>query len=415
MSQWLRGLTGRQWLILLIAWMGWVFDIMDTALFNFAKGPMLTEMLGGADAYKSSGAAIEGRIQMVFLVGWAIGGLCFGILADRWGRSRTLIVTILIYSALTGLTALAQTPEQVMVLRLLTALGIGGEWAAGAALVAETFPDRLRAPAAAVLQSAAAFGPWFAAGINLGVPTGAWRTLFVVGIAPAIVCVLVRFSMKDVEPPIVRARATPLEELFAAQPWRRHAIIATVLGVVGVTGAGILPFWLPNLIKQAGAGLTPEAIKNFTSTNTFTLHIGTLLGVFAFPWIAERIGRRRAFAVFFVGAPLCTAIALFGGAALDRLLWLLPLASFFAIGLSAGFVLYFPELFPTRLRATGSGLAYNAGRIFSAPMPALIGLLITSAGNDPAYGVLVASSIYVLGLIALPFAPETKGKPLPAE
>lgn len=415
MASWLRGLTKRQWLILLVAWLGWVFDIMDTALFNFAKAPMMTEMLGGEAAYKASGAALEGRIQMFFLIGWAIGGLAFGMLADKWGRSRTLILTILIYSALTGLTALAQTPDQVLILRFLTALGIGGEWAAGAALVAETFPDRARAGAAAILQSAAAFGPWFAAGINLGVPAGGWRVLFVVGVLPALVCVLIRILLRDAEPKIERKPGVPLRELFATHPWRRHAIVATALGVVGVTGAGILPFWLPNLIKQAGAGLSPEAVKNFTSYNTFTLHIGTLLGVFAFPWIAERIGRRRAFAAFFVCAPLFTGLALLGGATLARLLFLLPLASFFAIGLSAGFVLYFPELFPPRLRATGAGLAYNTGRIFSAPMPALIGALIAATGNNPAFGVLVASSIYVLGLVALPFAPETRGRPLPAD
>ena len=159
---WYRRLNRTQWLILLVAWLGWVFDIMDTALFNFAKVPMMTEMLGRAQ-YKLIGPRVEGQIQTFFLIGWAIGGLIFGILADRWGRTRTLIVTILMYCALTGLTAFCRTPEQVMVARFLTALGIGGEWAAGAALVAESFPDDLRSIASSFLQSAAAFGPVFAA------------------------------------------------------------------------------------------------------------------------------------------------------------------------------------------------------------------------------------------------------------
>ncbi|RYI20288.1 MAG: MFS transporter, partial [Acetobacteraceae bacterium] len=179
--------------VLIVAWLGWVFDVMDTALFNFAKQPMLTEMMGAA-AYKATGAAVEGRIQTAFLIGWAIGGLVFGILADRWGRSRTLVVTILLYSALTGLTALAQTPDQVLVLRFLTALGIGGEWAAGAAMVAEAYRSGGRVGAAAWLQTAAAFGPWLAALANLKIRTGDWRALFLIGVIPAAMVVFVRFK-----------------------------------------------------------------------------------------------------------------------------------------------------------------------------------------------------------------------------
>src|SRR5688572_8545828 len=180
-TRWWHGITRYQWLVLVVAWLGWVFDIFDTALFNFAKGPMLTEMLGGAEAYKLQGPQVEGMIQMIFLAGWAIGGLAFGILADRWGRTRTMVLTILIYCAFTGLTALCQTWEQVAGVRFLTALGLGGEWAAGAALIAEVFPDRARAGAAALLQSAAAFGPALAAVANLKVAAADWRVLFLIG------------------------------------------------------------------------------------------------------------------------------------------------------------------------------------------------------------------------------------------
>ncbi|CAN5485654.1 MFS transporter [soil metagenome] len=403
--------------VLLIAWLGWVFDVMDTALFNFAKVPMLKEMMGEA-GYKASGTVIEGRIQMAFLVGWAIGGLVFGILADRWGRSRTLVVTILLYSVLTGLTALAQTPEQVLVLRFLTALGIGGEWAAGAAMVAEAYRSGGRVGAAAWLQTAAAFGPWLAALANLAFPAQ-WRALFLVGVIPAAMVVLIRFKADrrsenaNRTEPDSAPTGSPLKELFSTPALRRRAILATALGIVGVTGAGILPFWLPNLIDGATVGMAAARKSELLSLNTFTLHIGTLLGVLLFPRLAERIGRRPAFALFFVMAPLVTAVALVGKPSLIGLITILPIASFFAIGLSAGFVLYFPELFPTRLRATGAGLAYNTGRIVSAPMPALIGWVIGASGGNAAYGVLVASAIYVFGLIALPFAPETKGQALP--
>jgi len=401
----------RQWTILIVAWLGWVFDIMDTALFNFAKGPMLKEMMGEA-AYRVSGAAVEGRIQMLFLVGWSIGGLVFGILADRWGRGKTLVVTILLYSALTGLTALCQTPDQVMWLRFFTAFGIGGEWAAGAALVAETVPADWRARASSYLQSAAAFGPWLAALANISVPAGNWRALFILGAAPALLCVFIRMRVPEGPAP---ARVPPnLRLVFQDKALMRNLAVACGLGIVGVTGAGILPFWLPNLVDQAGKLLGEEAKRDFLSLNTFTLHIGTLAGVFVFPWLAQRFGRRPLFAIFFVMAPTMTALALAQGPNLDRLLYLLPLASFFSVGVSSGFVLYFPELFPSWFRATGSGVAYNAGRIVSAPIPAMVGIIIAQRGGDVIPGVLIASAIYAFGLIALVFAPETKGKPLPA-
>jgi MFS family permease len=180
--RWWSGLSRYQWLVLGVAWLGWVFDIADTALFNFAKGPMLDELLGpGVDA--SFQASVDGKLLTVFLVGWALGGLVFGVLADKWGRTKTMALTILIYALFTGLTALCQTWEQVAVVRLITALGIGGEWAAGAALVAEVFPNKARAPAAGILQSAAAFGPVFAALVNFQVEPEHWRWLFLIGIA----------------------------------------------------------------------------------------------------------------------------------------------------------------------------------------------------------------------------------------
>ncbi len=411
----LSGLTRAQWIILGVAWLGWVFDIMDSALFAFAKGPMLIEMLGGKEAYKLNGPRIEGQIQALFLVGWAIGGLVFGIVADRWGRTRTLVLTVLLYSLLTGLTALCRTPEQVALVRFLSALGIGGEWAAGAALVAESLPDSARAAAAGFIQSAAAFGPWFAALANLAIPPGAWRPLFLVGILPALICVVIRLRIQEPERQKARPGSwlEPLKELFGEKRWRRNAIVAIVLGIVGITGAGIVPFWLPNLVREAGGGAGELAVRNFTSLNTFTLHIGTLAGVLVFPMLAERFGRKPAFAAFFILAPITAFLALYGGASLPRLLVLLPVSAFFSIGLSAGFVLYFPELFPARFRATGAGLAYNVGRIAAAPMPAVIGIVIGSMQGSVAAGVLVASMIYVVGLLALPWAPETKGLPLP--
>jgi len=419
-APWYKTLTRYQWLILLVAWLGWVFDIMDTALFNFAKGPMLEEFFGGKAGYKPHSAYIEGFLLTVLLVGWSVGGLIFGALADRWGRVRTLVLTVLIYCAFTGLTAVCQTWEQVALVRFLTALGIGGEWAAGAALVAEAFPDKARAPGAAMLQSAAAFGPWFAALINFAVPARSWRLLFLVGILPAILTIFVRLGLKEPEK-WQRAEAKskgsilePVKELFSRPRWRRHAIIALVLGVVGIAAAGNITYWLPNMVQAVSHGLSADIVQGRKSQATLAMHVGTLLGVFAMPWLCEKIGRRNALITFFVLSPISVVIASLGSTSYTSLLLLAPVMSFFTIGLSAGFVLYFPELFPTSMRATGAGFAYNTGRILAAGVPLLTGALI-GASNSVTKGVAQTALVLLVGIVALLFAPETKGKGLPEE
>lgn len=414
---WFTGLTKAQWLILLVAWLGWLFDIADTALFNFAKVPMLTEMLG-KEQYAAIGTTIDGRLQSVFLVGWAVGGLIFGILADRWGRTRTLVLTIFFYCVFTGLTALCRDPNQVAVARFLAALGIGGEWAAGAALVAEALPDRARAGAASFIQSAAAFGPMIAALVNIGLKGMPWQWLFVVGIAPALLCLLIRMGVKEPERS-VRAQAdskSPLKELWADRRYRRHAIVAMVIGVVGIAGAGTAVSWMPNLVKSLSAGLPKEVIDVRTSYATIVPHIGTLLGVFTVPWLCTVWGRRHTIFTFYLVAPVALCFGLMNPT-YEKLLIFMPVVNFVAIGVSAAFVLYFPELFPTRMRATGAGLAYNVGRLFAVPVPTITGLLVDRFGGPlqggVATAVMLTGSIYILGLIAIPFAPETKGRPLP--
>ena len=391
--------------VLLLAWLGWTFDVMDASLFVFAKGRMLTEMLGGAEAYKLLGPAIEGRIQMGFLVGWALGGFGFGILADRWGRARTLTLTILLYCLFTGLTGLAQTPEQVALFRFLTALGIGGEWAAGAALVAESVPDSFRPKAAAILQTAAAFGPVLGAIANLALKDVSWRWLFAVGVLPAAVAFLFRFAGDH--GPAIRAKPEPVSRLFGPS-LRRATVVAMAIGIVGVTGAGLVPFWLPNLVASASAGLPAPDIEARKSYITFAQHAGTLAGVLIFPLLMARFGRRIPLALFFALAPVVFAGMILGTFTYERLVLAVPFVSFVTIGLSAGFGLYFPELFPAGLRATGAGLAYNAGRIASAPVPALVGAL--AVGGDVSRAVLlVAIGLYLFGIVAVAFAPETRG------
>ncbi len=404
----LRDLTKHQKLVLLVAWLGWVFDVMDASLFAFTKTAMLTEMLPGVDV--KDFAPIEGRIQSWFLAGWALGGFVFGILADRWGRTQTLILTILLYCGFTGLTALCQTPDQVLIARFLTALGIGGEWAAGAALVAETVPNGFRAKAAAILQTAAAFGPILGSLANLALAGTSWRWMFVVGVAPALICFLIRMKAGEGQVSTVPAQATPIQSLFTDPKLRRNTIVAMALGLLGITIAGLFPFWLPNIVKDLMPGAEATAVRAQVSNATMILHIGTLAGVLLFPQLCERIGRRNAFGLFFAAVPLVLVVVKFTATSLASLYLVLPLVSFFTIGMSAGFGLYFPELFPQAVRATGAGMAYNVGRVFSIPVPSFLGARIQ------AYGVgqilWFAGILAILGFLTTRIAPETKGQEL---
>ncbi len=429
---WYQTLSRYQWLVLSVAWMGWVFDIADTALFNFAKTPMLKDILGEA-AYGAggSGPIIEGRIQMIFLLGWSLGGLIFGVMADRWGRTKTLSLTILLYCAFTGLTAFCQSVEQLMLLRFLTAIGIGGEWAAGAALIAEVLPNKTRAAAAAVLQTAAAVGPVLAALANTFIAANnlkwidaaqssqSWRWLFVVGVLPALMVTVIRFKIHEPEQWQTSKREGSaldnFKHLFFHPVWGKRALIAMLMGVVGISGAGAVSFWLPNLVEQVSGGLSPAAVALRKSNATYVLHGGTLLGVLFFPYLCERIGRKRAFALFFVLAPASLLVVGLARSSYGTLLLVAPLLSFATIGLTAGFALYFPELFPTSVRGTGLGFAYNTGRILSAPIPLVTGAIIASLGGSVFGGVAATALIYIVGLAVLPFAPETRGKMLPRE
>src|SRR5581483_12123091 len=280
--------TREQWLVLVVAWLGWVFDIMDTAIFNLTKKPMLTELIGKSQ-YDARGPQIETTILYLFLIGWSIGGILFGFMADRFGRTRTLQVTILIYAIFTGITALCSTWPQVAAVRFLTGLGIGGEWAAGAALVSETFRETSRAPSAAFLQSAAAVGPVLAALANLPLHSADWRYLFLIGVIPALLVMLIRKFVKESGSWTQSAGLHSLREILANRRWRTNAIIAFALGTVAISASTTVSFWTPNLVDLLGKNLDADSVKNWKSYVTFAMHVGTLLGVFIMPFLCEAV------------------------------------------------------------------------------------------------------------------------------
>lgn len=363
-----------------------------------------------------------GIILAIFLVGWALGGVLFGVLADRFGRTRTLVWTILIYAVFTGLAALSASWWQLALYRFLTALGIGGEWAAGAALVAEVWPEDLRAKAAGLLQSAWAAGFLLAALLNLGMREHGWRGLFLVGLVPALVAVLVRLRVKEPER-WVRSRqfkgsgggpqAPSLGELF--QPGRvRSTLVGSGLAFVAVFGLWGATNWAPTLVRSLPEmqGLAADVVTSRVSYATMALNVGALVGYLSFGPVAERFGRRAAFALMCLGSLALLPITFLTPRSYAHVLWLLPLLGFFNNGIFSGFPLYLPELYPTRLRATGAGFCFNVGRVVASLGPFLTGWLVATLGTFGRAASAVAV-IYLLGLLMLPFAPETRGKPLP--
>ena len=424
-APWHHGVTRYQWLVLAVAWLGWVFDSMDATIYALVLQPALHDLLpapaGGSVAPDAIGW-YGGIIFAIFLVGWAVGGMCFGVLADRFGRTRSLIFTILIYALFTGLAALAHTWWQLAVYRFLTALGIGGEWAAGAALVAEVWPEEKRARAAGVLQSAWAAGFLVAAVASLLLRGQSWRWLFVVGVAPAAVAVLVRWWVREPErwlkareqeqrSPV--ARPARMAELFGPG-LRRATFVGSGLAFVAVFGLWGATNWTPTLIRGLPGlrGLDAAALTADVSYATILLNLGALAGYFAFGPLADRWGRRAVFALMCAGSLVMLPVTFLTPRSYAAVLALLPLLGFFNNGLFGGFPLYLPELYPTRLRATGAGFCFNAGRVVAAAGPFLTGALVAALGGFGRAASAVGL-IYVAGLLILLVAPETKGQPLP--
>jgi len=415
-SPW-KELSGYQWLVLLVAWLGWVFDSMDATIYAQVMTPAVKELLGTRGVPENIGW-YGGIIFSIFVVGWALGGVVFGILADYLGRARVLVITILIYAVFTALAGFSHSWWQLAIYRFLTALGVGGEWAAGATLVAEAWPESLRVKGAGLLQSAWGVGFFLAAGINLLLSSYSWRVMFFVGLVPALVALLARLKVREPEKWVrvhdgeqgQASHRLTLLELFSPGI-RRDTLVGSALAFVAVFGLWGATNWTPSLIHEL---LGPQhlggvAMARRVSYAVMSLNTGAILGYLVFPLLAEWWGRRGAFLLMLVGSGIALPAAFLVPSSYAVVLWLLPLLGFFSNGIFSGFPVYLPEIFPTRIRATGSGFCFNAGRILAAGGPFLTGYLVVQLGTFARAASSIAV-IYLLGLIVLLFARETKGE-----
>ena len=425
-ASWFCGVTRYQWLVLLVAWLGWVFDSMDSTIYALVLQPALHELLrapGGGPVTADLIGWYGGIIFSIFLIGWALGGVLFGLMADHFGRTRALALSILIYAVFTGLAAWSQSWWQLALFRFLTALGIGGEWAAGAALVAEVWPEDKRTKAAGLLQSAWAVGFLAAAILNLLLRNAGWRPIFMVGVVPALVAVLVFRWVREPErwvraradvSPVGGNRSPKLSALFAPG-LLRGTLAGSGLAFVAVFGLWGATNWTPTLIRALPeiTGLDAAAMTSRVSYATMLLNLGALAGYLSFGPLADRLGRRRAFALMCAGSLVMLPVAFLTPRSYTQVLLLLPLLGFFNNGIFSGFPIYLPELYPTRIRATGAGFCFNIGRVLASAGPFVTGYLVSTLGSFGRAASAVAL-IYLVGLLILPFAPETRGRPLPS-
>ncbi|HNQ88943.1 MAG TPA: MFS transporter [Verrucomicrobiota bacterium] len=554
--------TFYHWLVVIIASCGWLFDCMDQRLFTMARESTLKELLAGnADAMRRIETYL-GLATAAMMIGWATGGIVFGMLSDKWGRVKTMVATLIVYSGFTGLCGLAQSWVDFTIYRFLVGLGVGGMFGAATTLVAESVPGRFRALALGSLQALSATGNLLGAYISLRIPPGAeqlvgsfsgWRVLFFVGILPALLTVPIMFFLKEPEA-WKRAKAAAASgersksvgspvELLRHPRWRRNTVVGLFLGLAGMVGLWGIGFFSPELIttalkerplreaevlkpavlaeglrgatnaaaahvkrqlspatvaeldRAAGASaLAPAAasmaaltedlnrviretrlydaavfagvtldkrtqgliakvqsvgspsagvyaatpadvrflnrqlleqtfpgaiaplqksIDRVRSKAMMLFDVGSFLGMMAFTVVAAWLSRRAAFLLAFVACLGITGYVFHSLRSETDAYWMLPLMGFAQLAVFAGYSIYFPELYPTRLRGTGVGFCYNTVRYVAAPFPYMLGYLSTMLSFRTA--AIAMSAIYLLGLVALYWAPETKGQPLPED
>lgn len=492
---WYKELNRYHWFVLGVSALGWLFDCLDQQLFILARPAAMKELLPQLEDPVAMKASIQvyGNIATaIFLAGWASGGLFFGILGDRWGRAKTMIVTILLYSLFTGLSAISVGFWDFAFYRFLTGLGVGGEFAVGVALVAEVMPARARPYTLALLQALSAIGNVTAALIFLGfgiaeeegLVSSPWRFMFVIGALPALLALAIRRHLKEPEQwqkashsGAVTKQLGSYTELLGTPLWRKHALLGLVLACSGVIGLWAIGFFTPDLLRSVqrkgvaeaiitqrieaakaegktaevedlevlrqreldplaakGTKLTGEQLKlqgtvepaiggrlsRWGAYTSLMINFGAFFGMFGFGTVAQKIGRRPTFAIALIAAGISTASVFWFLTDYWQVFVLVPIMGFCQLSLFAGYAIYFPELFPTRLRSTGTSFCYNVGRFVAAVGPlaqagiiSMVTGLFPGTGEPLRYAGVTMCSVFLLGLIVLPFLPETKDRALP--
>ena len=409
----------RLYSVLIAAFLGWMFDGLEMGLFPLIARPALQQMqmahgLTASDAFVGQWMAYA---TAAFLIGAALGGVIFGWLGDKIGRVKAMALSILCYSLFTGLIYFAQEPWHLAAVRFVAALGMGGEWSLGVALVMEVWPERHRPLMAGVIGAAANVGFALIAVIGMfaKVTIDSWRWVALVGAAPALLTFVMRIFVPESEKWHSAVKASggttrPLTEIFGPA-LIKHTFIAIMLSSIALIGTWGSVQWLP-LWADKMAGAADPTAKAYTGCASA---IGAVVGCLLGAWFGGFVTRRMGYFLLCLGS-LVSCAWLFRG--FDSYGAAFLVMTFVVGGVTAAFYgwlpLYLPELFPTRVRATGQGLSYNAGRILAAVGALQMGSLMQTFEGSYARAGAIITLIYAVGMIVIWVAPETKGKPLPA-
>ena len=406
------------------AWAGWTLDGMDSVIYALVLSPALTELLPKS-GYKATPANIGftgSLLFALFLVGWGMS-LIWGPIADRFGRTRVLAATIFVYAIFTGLAALSQTVWQLGLFRLLAGIGIGGEWALAGTYVAEAWPEDRRKMGAGYLQTGYYAGFFLASALNYTIAARfGWRAMFWCGLTPVAVAIVVLLRVKEPErfqqkiAPTKSTRTSPLRAIFTP-PYTRRTLVNTALLTAAIcglwAGAVYAPTAIIDLARRAGS-LPTQAVR-ISSIGMALLSLGSILGCLLAPTLAERIGRKPALAVYFLG--MAASILASFGLTFYLVDGLYPfIATLFFLGLFGGnfalFSLWLPEQYPTAIRVTAFAFVTSFGRFIAAGLNFGLGALISTMGTLGKPVALTAIA-FLIGMLALPFALETRGATLP--
>jgi MFS family permease len=432
---WYESLNRKQWSTLLAANLGWLFDGFENYALILTVGPALRQLLD-----PSQHAQIPffvGTIIAINLLGWGIGGMLGGIMADYIGRKRMMVVAILAYSVMTGLSAFSFNWWSFAILRCLVGIAVGSEWATGSSMMAELWPDRARGKGAGLMQCGLGIGFFIASLVwPFIAPLGedSWRYMYIIGVLPALLTLWIRRSIPESELwEEVKARREAaqarkdrgetlseaerqmttftLGDLFSDPVTRGRTILVFLMSLTTTVGFWSISTWVPPFIGTLAAKEGLQA-ATWASYAGMAYTAGSITGYIALGFLADWIGRKPVTILFFVLAYALTPVLFFSTQDLRTLLLLAFVNAIFSNGQYTWMPVWLPELYPTRMRATALAFAFNAPRFLAFLGPLMAGTIIVAFGG---YGqaAMVLASIYILGIVVAPFLPETKGKPLP--
>jgi MFS family permease len=430
-----------------------MFDCLDQQLFILARSNAIATLAPDVDVKTYGGYATS-----IFIAGWAIGGLIFGAVGDRIGRAKTLAITVLLYSVSTGLSALSNNIWEFFAYRLLTGLGVGGVFGLAVALISDGLPQHVRSKALGWLQALSAVGNVTAGLCSVALssvdPKLSWKYLFFIGAAPAFLCIFIMLRMREPDRWVQAKKASKevggkamgsYSSLFGEPRWAKPALLGMILCIAGVVGVWGIGFFSPELVTSAldeslrAEGLEGEALRTakakWTAYALIIQNVGAFFGMLAFARLAQSIGRKPA---FYIGTFLAMGATIFFFTYFKTRndIWMNAVMGFAQLSLMAGYAIYLPELFPTRLRSTGTSFCYNVGRFIAATGPFTLGILqkrlsdsaiaalpegateiMKMAAKLEAFRTAACwlSCVYLVGLVVLPFLPETKDRPLPED